>query len=81
MTVTKTGTISAGSISSSPSGINCGTACTSTSSLFTQGTSVTLTATKATGKTFSGWGGACAGTTNTCRTTITAATNVSAGFR
>lgn len=61
LTVTKAGTGS-GTVTSLPAGINCGAAC---SASFDQGTSVTLTATPATGSTFAGWGGACTGT-GTC---------------
>lgn len=48
-----------GTVTSSPSGINCGSTC---SRVFANNTSVTLTATPATGYTFTGWAGA--GTTN-----------------
>jgi hypothetical protein len=58
LTVTKTGTGS-GTVTSSPAGITCGSTC---SSAYNQGTSVTLTATAASGSTFSGWSGACSGT-------------------
>jgi uncharacterized repeat protein (TIGR02543 family) len=81
LTLTKTGAISAGRVSSSPSGISCGTRCSSTSASFTQGASVTLTATKALGKTFTGWGGACSGTTTTCNISMTGAKSVTAGFK
>ena len=42
-----------GTISSNPAGINCGTDCTEA---FPRGPSITLTATAATGSTFTGWG-------------------------
>lgn len=49
-----------GTITSSPAGIDCGTDC---SEAFPDGTSITLTATAATGSTFMGWGdGSCSGT-------------------
>src|SRR3989344_4946983 len=60
--VNKTGT---GTVTSSPSGINCGSAC---SASYASGTSVALTAAAGSGYTFSGWSGsgvACSGTTCT----------------
>ena len=65
-----------GSVTSSPPGINCGAAC---SSSFGSGTPVTLTATPAQGAAFNGWGGACSGT-GSCVVTMNAAANVSAAF-
>ena len=66
----------AGSVASSPSGINCGSTC---SASYTSGTSVMLTATTATGYTFSGWSGACTGT-GTCTVSMTVARSVTATF-
>ena len=52
--------IGAGTVTSSPAGINCGTACSYT---YLAGTAVTLTATPSSGSTFSGWSsGGCSGT-------------------
>jgi uncharacterized repeat protein (TIGR02543 family) len=65
-----------GSVVSNPSSINCGTACNAT---FNANTPVTLTATPAAGFTFTGWGGACTGT-SACTVTMTAAQNVTATF-
>ena len=48
-----------GLVTSSPAGIDCGSDC---SEMYASGTSVTLTAAAASGSTFSGWSGACAGT-------------------
>jgi hypothetical protein len=75
LTVTLGGT-GVGTVVSSPAGINCGAAC---SPSFTPGTVVTLTASAAAGSSFSGWGGACAGT-GTCQVTLNAATSVTASF-
>ncbi|MBA3454067.1 MAG: hypothetical protein H0T42_13315 [Deltaproteobacteria bacterium] len=67
-----------GSVTSNPSGINCTGDC---SENFTSGTVVTLTATPATGSTFTGWaGGSCAGTGPTCTVTIGAAVTITATF-
>jgi len=75
LTVTKSGSGS-GTVASSPAGISCGTAC---SASYTSGTSVTLTATPASGSTFAGWSGACSGT-GTCTLAMTAARSVTATF-
>jgi len=53
LTVSKSGTGS-GTVTSNPSGIDCGSDC---SESYNQGTSVTLTATPASGSTFGGWTG------------------------
>jgi hypothetical protein len=66
-----------GTITSAPAGINCGTDCNEP---YTPNTVVTLTATPATGSTFTGWSGAgCAGT-GTCVVTVTAAATATATF-
>ncbi len=54
LTVTKAGG-GAGTVTSSPTGINCGTTC---SAAFSDGTAVALTASPAAGSTFAGWSGA-----------------------
>ena len=75
LTVTKAGAGS-GTVTSSPSGINCGSIC---SANYSSGTSVTLTAATASGSTFGGWSGACTGT-GTCTVSMTAARSVTATF-
>jgi phospholipase C len=75
LTVQTTGTGS-GTISSSPSGISCGTTCLGT---FPAGTVVTLTASAASTATFAGWSGGCIGS-STCTVTLNANTSVSGAF-
>jgi hypothetical protein len=75
LAVTEAGTGS-GSVSSSPSGISCPTAC---SANYNSGTPVTLTAAVGTGSTFAGWSGACTGT-GSCSVTMSAAKSVTATF-
>ena len=58
LSVTRMGT-GTGTVTSNPSGINCGTSCTAN---YATGTSVTLTAAAASGSTFAGWSGSCTGT-------------------
>ena len=65
-----------GSVTSSPTGINCPSTC---SANFAPGTQVTLTATPANGWGFSGWSGACSGVDN-CVVTMSAAQSVTATF-
>ncbi len=75
LTVTLAGS---GTVARNPAGTSCGTNCTS----YASGTSVTLTASPATGYTFSGWSGSgisCPGTGN-CIVSMTAARNVTATF-
>jgi len=76
LAVTKSGTGS-GTVTSSPSGINCGSTCNAS---YNSGTSVTLTAAAASGSTFGSWGGACSGTATACTVSMTAARNVTATF-
>ncbi|MBF0339084.1 MAG: DUF1566 domain-containing protein [Nitrospirae bacterium] len=66
-----------GTVTSSPSGISCGSSC---SALFTKDSSVTLTATASDNSTFTGWGGDCSGTSSTCPLTMSAAKTVTATF-
>jgi secreted trypsin-like serine protease len=66
-----------GTVTSSPAGINCGGDC---SQSYTDGTSVTLTATPASGYTFAGWDGEGCSGTGTCTVSMTQARNVTATF-
>jgi hypothetical protein len=75
LTVAKKGD-GAGSVSSSPSGISCGTTC---SFSYGYGTPVTLAAKAARGSSFVGWSGACTGTA-ACTVSMTAARSVQASF-
>jgi phospholipase C len=66
-----------GSVSSNPSGINCGQTCGAS---FDPGTAVTLTAAAAEGSIFVGWAGGCTGTNATCTVTLNASEQVTATF-
>jgi hypothetical protein len=66
-----------GSVSSTPSGIECGTDCLE---IYADGTVVTLTATADLGSTFTGWTGACTNTTGDCVVTMSATHLVTATF-
>ncbi|MFM7532523.1 MAG: InlB B-repeat-containing protein [Rubrivivax sp.] len=81
------GTSSAsGSVSSAPAGLTCATptvagqAQTTCTGSYSSGTAVTLTASAATGSTFTGWSGGCTGTAATCTVTMSAAQTVTANF-
>jgi aryl-phospho-beta-D-glucosidase BglC (GH1 family) len=78
LTVTKAGT-GTGTVTSSPAGISCAPGCTTQNASFPNGTSVTLTASAATGSTFAGWSGACSGTGG-CAVAMTQARTVTATF-
>ena len=60
--------------------INCGNGSATCSAQVAQGSTVTLTATPASGAKFAGWGGSCAGTATTCSLSMTSARSVSATF-
>jgi len=75
-TVTKSGT-GAGTVTSTPAGINCGNSC---SAPFSAGTVVTVTAAPASGSSFVGFSGGCTSSTASCTFTITANTIVDAAF-
>ena len=66
-----------GRVVSAPAGIDCGASC---SSRFDPATSVTLSATPASGQVFGGWGGDCTGTAASCTLTMQAARTVTASF-
>jgi hypothetical protein len=74
-TVRKDGS-GAGTVTGGSAGISCGGTCTGT---YASGTSVTLTASPATGSYFGGWRGACSGT-GACTLTVTADSVVTATF-
>jgi len=73
--VTKNGS-GAGTVTSSPPGIGCGSDCAEP---FAAGTRVTLKAAAASGSTFAGWGSECTGTSS-CSLTISGIHNVQATF-
>jgi len=75
LTVSRNGT-GAGTVTSSPAGIDCGGDC---SESFGSGTQVTLIATAAGGSAFAGWSGACTGN-GSCLVTMSAARSVTATF-
>ena len=69
----------AGTVTSSPSGINCATTNGSCTASFASGTPVTLTATPVS-STFSGWSGGCVSSSPTCTFTIQSNATVTATF-
>jgi hypothetical protein len=73
-----------GTLSSNPGGLNCTSAAGTTSGTcsapLASGISVTLTATPAAGSTFTGWSGACSGSSATCTLTMDAEKSVTANF-
>jgi len=75
LSVSKSGT-GDGSVTSNPSGIDCGSTCTGS---YDQGTSVTLIATPSSGSNFVGWSGACSGTGD-CVVTMDSDKTVTATF-
>ena len=74
--VTMAGTGS-GTVTSAPSGINCGATCTAN---FAEGSSVILTAARASGSDFTGWSGAGCSGTGTCTVSMSQAQAVTATF-
>ena len=68
----------AGTVTSAPAGIGCGTTCAAP---FTWGTTVQLSATPAAGSIVTGWSGPCAATTgSTCTFVLTANASVTVSF-
>jgi hypothetical protein len=70
-----------GTVTSSPQGtvtINCGQNCTG---LYPAGTAVTLTATPSSGYTFTGWSGACSGSSTQCILPVTSVDLNLAGYQ
>ncbi len=68
--------VGSGSITSTPSGLNCDSNC---EQVYTEGTQIELVATPDSGFVFDGWSGACSGTGN-CSFTVTDTTSVTANF-
>lgn len=66
-----------GSVTSTPSGINCGSTCTAN---FALGTQVSLTAAPAANSTFSGWSGAGCSGAGTCTFALTSDSSITATF-
>jgi hypothetical protein len=66
-----------GTVTSSPEGINCGTAC---KKAYAPTLSVQLTATAANGSVFAGWSGACTGTSASCGVAMSADRTATATF-
>jgi murein DD-endopeptidase MepM/ murein hydrolase activator NlpD len=77
LTATKAGD-GTGKVISTPIGIDCGTACSTT---YLKKTVVTLSATPDSGSTFGSWSGGCSGVAVTCKVTMTAAKTVKATFK
>ena len=76
LVVSKNGT-GAGSVSSVPPGITCGTACTAN---FTQSTSFTFTAAPGVASTFDGWSGGCVGVSPNLTVVLATSLNCIATF-
>lgn len=75
LTVSKNGN-GQGTVTANTGAINCGSTCQGS---YTVGTQVTLSATPSSGSIFSGWSGACTGTSS-CSLTINANTSITATF-
>ena len=77
LTVIRSGS---GTVTSTPSGITCGTTTMNCTWTFTPNTVVTLAATPDPGQTFLGWSGGCTGTASVCAVTMDRARTVIAQF-
>jgi hypothetical protein len=71
-------TAGSGLVTSTPAAIDCGRNC---SAKVAQGTRFTLTAAPPAGAKFTGWGGACSGTSLTCSVVVNKDTQVQANFK
>ena len=69
-----------GTVTSSPSRIQCGSSTAACSHRFNSNSSVTLSASAAPGHVFAGWGGACSGSATTCSLTMNGGKDVYAAF-
>ena len=69
-----------GSVTSAPTGINCGTSGSTCAANFSTGSTVVLSAVAASGYQFRGWTGACSGTGGSCSVTVSQALSVAASF-
>ena len=76
LNVTRSGA-GVGTVTSSPAGLSCGSTCSHT---YPHGTSVTLTASAASGSVFTRWSGACTGPSTTCHLSMTSARTPTATF-
>lgn len=77
LSLAKTGNGS-GSLTSNPSGINCGLTCATN---FSKDSSVTLTASPSADSIFRGWSGACTGSVSSCTVQMNSGKTVSAEFK
>lgn len=73
----KTEGTGSGTVTSSPSGIDCGGTC---SSSFLLSTPLVLTASASSGSSFTGWGGACSSSSSTCTVPVLGDRSVTATF-
>jgi len=78
ITVRKYG--NAGAVTSVPSAISCGAACTTATGSFVAGTTVTINAVPGPGETFLGWGGSCSGMSTACTFTVGGSADIFAIF-
>ncbi len=69
-----------GRLVTSPAAVDCTAGCSSASTSFIDGTSVSVTATATTGHTFGGWSGPCTGTANPCTFTVAGDATLTATF-